>query len=202
MSWARGVGGLLSAVLVLLAGAFLVVIVPTPASACECKPISRDEAAESADVIMYGTVRSIDRISDTDPIEYQITLDVESVYKGLAYTEQLVQTPDPGSGCGLAPEPGVNVVIFATERDHADDGHSYELLSTTCDGNVVTNTPPRELGHAYPPQPGSSADVGSAERMDASIVRAMVTIGLVLVGIVIVGGAALIWLWRPGRAMN
>ncbi len=194
----RGFGGLITAVLILLAGCVVVLTGATPAHACSCAAITRAEAVEQADVIMFGTVRSVRPISDPASGR-ELVVEVRYVYKGTAYAEQVVQSPDDGAGCGFSAQPGTTMVIFATERADPATEYSYELLSTACAGNVVTDTAPRGLGRPEAPTPGSSTDVGSAERTNDLIGTVLLGIGLGAVGLVIIVGAALFWLWRPGR---
>lgn len=199
MGRTRGFGGLLTAAMVLLAGCLVVLTGPAPAAhACSCVPVTRQEAAQRADVIMFGRVETVRPVSDPESGQ-ELTLSVRFVYKGTAYAEQLVQTPDSSAGCGISVEPGTTVLIFAKERAQPRTEHAYELVTTLCDGNAVTRNPPRNVGRPYPPLPGSSADVGAAERTDEAIGRGLLTLALVGLGIVIIGGAALAWLWRPNR---
>ncbi|NYE69125.1 hypothetical protein [Microlunatus parietis] len=193
----RGFAGLLTAILVLIAGCAFVVIGAPPAHACECEPPTRPQAVQRADVIMYGTVRSVRPVSDPAS-GHEFTVAVRYVYKGTAYSEQIVQTPD-AAACGFVPTIGSTMLIFATERQEPSVEHAYELVTTQCDGSMPANSPPRDLGTPLAPLTGSSADVGAAERTDATIGRIFGTVALVIIGIALVGGAALFWLWRPGR---
>jgi hypothetical protein len=194
---ARGFGGLVTAVLMLLVGCVFVLIEAGTAQACECQPITRSEAVDRADVIMFGTVRSVRPVSDPAS-GLELTLTVRYVYKGTAYTEQLVQTPD-SAACGFTARPGTTMLVFATERPDPATQYAYELVSTQCAGNIVTDTAPRGLGPPQPPLPGSSADVGSADRVNDLLGNVLIGIGLGILGLVIIVGAGLAWLWRPGR---
>ncbi|WP_152363633.1 DUF3592 domain-containing protein [Microlunatus speluncae] len=194
----RGFGGLVIAVLILLTGCVVVLTGATPAHACSCEAITRAEAAEQADVIIFGTVRSVRPVADPASGR-ELVVEVRYVYKGTAYAEQVVQSPDDAAACGFAAEPGTTMVIYATERSDPATEYAYELMSTACAGNVVTDTAPRGLGQPEAPTPGSSADVGSAERTNDLIGRLLLGIGLGALGLVIIVGGALFWLWRPGR---
>ena len=194
----RTFGRLLTAVLMVLAGCVVVLIQAPPAHACSCAPISRFDAAESADVIMFGTVRSVRSVSGPAPGR-ELTLAVRYVYKGTAYTEQVVQTPRDSAACGISAEPGTTMVIFATERTEPVTEYAYELQTTLCAGNIVTDTAPRGLGAPQTPRPGSSTDVGSADRLNDLIGTVTTGIGIGALALVIILGAGLIWLWRPGR---
>lgn len=184
----------------LLAGCVIALIQAGPAHACTCEPISRAEAAQQADVIVFGTVRTVRSVSDPASGRGQeLTLAVRYVYKGTAYTEQVVQTPRDSGACGLDAVPGTTMVIFATERADPVTEYAYELQTDVCAGNIVTDTAPRGLGAPQTPRPGSSADVGSADRVNDLIGTVMTGIGIGVLALVIILGAGLIWLWRPGR---
>ena len=172
-----------------------------PAFACECSPITTSRAARQADAIFRGTVtakRDVDRGEDA---RTDIRFEVDAVYKGTVYRDQVVASPRDEAACGLTPRLGSTWVIFAVEgiQGRRDDA-VLRLVTDTCRGNLPTGNPPTLVGRAYAPIPGTSDREERATGADRTLTRglAMGGIGLLFLGAVAVVGLAV--LWRPGRS--
>ena len=176
-------------------------VAPAPAYACECTPITPSRAARQADAIFRGTVTDLRNVGRGDDARIDIRFQVDVVYKGSVYREQVVASPRDGAACGLSPMPGSTWVIFAIQGiQGSGDEAVLRLITDTCRGNLPAGSPPVGLGRPYEPLPGASDREERAIEADRALSRGLAvgSIGLLLLGAIAVAG--LVVLWRPGRS--
>ena len=185
---------------VLALGVLTVVVFPGPAVACSCATVSTTQAARQADAIFRGTVTALDNEGRGDEARTDIRFQVDAVYKGTVYRDQVVASARDSAACGLIPGVGSTWVIFAVAgiEGRGDDAVA-RLITSTCSGNLPTGNAPALLGQAKGPLDGSSDREERATSTDRWLSRGLVIggIGLLSVGAVAVIGLAV--LWRPGR---
>ena len=174
---------------------------PEPAFACECSPITTSRAARQADAIFRGTVTTMRDVDRGEDARTDIRFEVDAVYKGTVYRDQVVASPRDEAACGMTPRLGSTWVIFAVEgiQGRRDDA-VLRLVTDTCRGNLPTGNPPTVVGRAYEPVPGASDREERATGADRTLTRGLAIggIGLLFLGAVAVSGLAV--LWRPGRS--
>lgn len=182
------------ALLVCVLGA---VVNPSPAYACSCARSSLRRDLDRSDVVFFGSVQAAETVQRPRPKHVEVTFEVSRVYKGSAYRQQVVTTPAEGE-CGLNAAPGAQLVVFATQQIQGERG-TAGLITSLCNGNLPTSSPPSLLGNGYAPLTGSSQDVDRAVRVDESLTKALTVGGIILAGVVAVGviGVALLWRRRP-----
>jgi hypothetical protein len=174
---------------------------PKPAFACECSPITTARAARQADAIFRGTVTALRDVDRGEDARTDIRFQVDAVYKGSVYREQVVASPRDEEACGLAPKPGSTWVIFAIEGiQGSGDEAVFRLVTDSCRGNLPTISPPTVLGRPHDPVPGASDREERATGADRTLTRglAIAGIGVLFLGAIAVAG--LVVLWRPGRS--
>jgi hypothetical protein len=184
-----------------LLGLVAALVAPAPAFACECTPITPSRAARQADAIFRGTVTDLRNVGRGEDARIDIRFEVDAVYKGSVYREQVVASPRDGAACGLSPRVGSTWVIFAIEGiQGSGDEAVLRLVTDTCRGNRPAGSPPVGLGGAYDPLPGASDREERATDADRALSRALAIggIGLLVLGAIAVAGLAV--LWRPGRS--
>jgi hypothetical protein len=184
-----------------LLGLFGALTDPTPAYACECTPITPSRAARQADAIFRGTVTDLRNVGRGEDARTDIRFEVDVVYKGSVYREQVVASPRDEAACGLTPRLGSTWVIFAIDGiQGSGDEAVFRLITDTCRGNLPTGSPPAGLGRAYEPMPGASDREERANDADRALSRGLAIggIGLLVLGAIAVAGLAV--LWRPGRS--
>ncbi len=191
--------------LALVAGALLgllgALVDPEPAFACECSPVTTARAARQADAIFRGTVTAMRDVDRGEDARTDIRFDVDAVYKGTVYREQVVASPRDGAACGLTPNMGSTWVIFAIEGIQGSGNDAVlRLVTDTCRGNLPSASPPTVLGRPYDPVPGASDREERATGADRALTRGLTIagIGVLVVGAITVAGLAV--LWRPGRS--
>jgi hypothetical protein len=174
---------------------------PEPAFACECTPITPTRAARQADAIFLGTVTALRHVGRGDDARTDVRFQVDAVYKGTVYRDQVVASPRDEAACGLTPMMGSTWLIFAVEGIQGSrDDAVLRLITDSCRGNVPTDRPPRVLGRPYEPIAGASDREERATGADRALTRGLAIggIGLLFLGAVAVAGLAV--LWRPGRS--
>ena len=184
-----------------LLGVFGALTDPTPAYACECTPITPSRAARQADAIFRGTVTDLRNVGRGEDARTDIRFEVDVVYKGTVYREQVVASPRDEAACGLTPRPGSTWVIFAIDGiQGSGDEAVFRLITDTCRGNLPASSPPAGLGRPYEPMPGASDREERANDADRALSRGVAIggIGLLVLGAIAVAGLAV--LWRPGRS--
>jgi hypothetical protein len=174
---------------------------PKPAFACECSPITTARAAQQADAIFRGTVTSLHDVDRGENARTDIRFQVDAVYKGSVYSDQVVASPRDQEACGLTPKLGSTWVIFAIEGIQGrGDQAVFRLVTDSCRGNLPSLSPPTVLGEPYKPVPGASDREERATVADRTLSRglAIAGIGVLCLGAIAVAG--LVVLWRPGRS--
>ena len=174
---------------------------PEPAFACECSPVTTARAARQADAIFRGTVTDLRDVDRGEDARTDIRFEVDAVYKGVVYREQVVASPQDGAACGLTPKLGSTWVIFAIAGIQGrGDEAVLRLVTDTCRGNLPNVSPPTLLGRPYNPVPGASDREERATGADRALTRGLAigAIGLLFLGAITVTG--LVVLWRPGRS--
>jgi hypothetical protein len=171
-----------------------------PAFACSCAGISTGRALREADAVFRGSVLSKDIVGRGDAARTDIRFAVDRVYKGTAYTEQVVASRHDADACGLDPELGSTWVIFAIEGIEGEGDRAVNRLVTTlCSGNLPTGIAPPILGRPRPPLAGASDREERSTNTDRIVSRGLAIAGiggLAIVTIAVIGVAVL---WRPGR---
>jgi hypothetical protein len=174
---------------------------PKPAFACECTPITPSRAARQSDAIFLGTVTAQRDVGRGEDARTDIRFQVNAVYKGTVYRDQVVASPRDEAACGLTPQMGSTWLIFAVEGIQGSrDDAVLRLITDSCRGNVPTDRPPRVLGRPYEPIAGASDREERATGADRALTRGLAIggIGLLFLSAVAVAGLAV--LWRPGRS--
>ena len=184
----------------LLFGALGVVLSPQPAYACSCAGISTGRALRNADAVFRGRVTAKEPVGRRGEQRIDLRFEVDAVYKGTVYREQVVASPRDSAACGLDPRPGTTWIIFAVEgvEGSGDDAVS-RLVTTLCSGDLPTANAPAVLGEPRGPLGGASDRQEKSIQADRRITRGLAIggIGLLFVGALVVMGLAV--LWRPGR---
>ena len=174
---------------------------PKPAFACECSPITTGRAAQQADAIFRGKVTALRGVDRGENARTDIRFEVDAVFKGTVYSDQVVASPRDGAACGLTPGLGSTWVIFAVEGiQGSGDEAVFRLVTDSCRGNLASGSPPTVLGRPYDPVPGESDREEQATGADRVLTRGLAIggIGLLFLGAIAVVGLAV--LWRPGRS--
>ena len=128
--------------------ALVFVVHPSAASACTCGPLTKPELVGNVSVIFTGTVTGISRashfaqgcsptVSTADPV--QVTMEVETVYKGHADRQVTVSTVAGDASCGYEFKTGNRYTVFAT-------GSLNKPETNLCRGNVEGAISPAEYG--------------------------------------------------------
>ena len=174
--------------------------VPQPAAACSCLGITTATALRQADVVFAGTVRARDEVDRPKPGRVDLRFEVNRVYKGDAFRDQVVASTLDGSSCGLQPQLGSSWVIFATEGiEGQGDRAVYRLRTSLCSGNLPVATPPALLGPGRPPLAGASDREERATAVDAALTRGLKVAGGLVLAAVALAGLGLALVWRAGR---
>ncbi len=173
---------------------------PQPAFACECSPVTPTGAARQADAVFRGTVTALRKVDRDEDARTDIRFQVDAVYKGSVYTEQVVATPRQSTECGLTPEIGTTWLIFAIQGvEGSGDEAVARLITDTCRGNMPTVNAPRVLGAPRQPLAGASDREERATGADRTITRGLAIGGIAVLALVAVAVAGLAVLWRPSR---
>jgi hypothetical protein len=174
---------------------------PKPAFACECSPMTTARAARQADAIFRGTVTALRNVDHGEDARTDIRLQVDAVYKGSVYSDQVVASPRDPRACGLTPTLGSTWVIFAIEGIQGSGNDAVaRLVTDSCRGNLPNVSPPTVLGRPYGPVPGSSDREERATGADRTLTRGLAIGGIGLLFLGAVAAAGLVVLWRPGRS--
>jgi hypothetical protein len=199
---------LLKALVALAAASVLTVLAvvlapPTRAYACDCAGISIARALRQSTAVFRGTVVDKESVGRGKDARTDIRFQVDSVYKGTVYREQVVASPKDSAACGLDPRVGTTWVIFATDgiEGTGDDAVS-RLITTLCNGNVPSATAPSILGQGRRPLDGASDQEEQSIKADQAVSRGLAIGGIALLCVVALAGIGLAVLWRPGRSFQ
>ena len=123
------------------------VLFAPPAFACSCATTTTTQAARQADAVFLGTVTALDNKGRGDEARTDIRFEVDAVYKGTVYRDQVVASARDSAACGLVPGVGSTWVIFAVAgiEGRGDDAVA-RLITSTCSGNLPTGNAPALLG--------------------------------------------------------
>jgi hypothetical protein len=174
---------------------------PTKAYACDCPGISTARALRQSTAVFRGTVIDKKNVGRDADARTDIRFEVESVYKGVVFREQVVASPQDSAACGLDPKTGSTWVIFAFDgvEGRGDDAVS-RLITTLCSGNVPSGAVPSMLGKGRRPLDGASDREEQSINTDQAVTRALEIGGIAVLGVCAVAAVALAALWRPGRS--
>jgi hypothetical protein len=171
-----------------------------PAAACDCARTSPSRALRRADVVFQGTLLGSDRVGHGDDARTDLRFRVDGVYKGTAYSEQVVATPRDDRGCGLEPEDGSTWVVFALDGIEGSGNDAVDrLITTACSGSFSPGPAPALLGRPRPPLEGRSDREERSTNTDRALSRGLRVVGLAGLGLVVVVGVGLTLIWRARR---
>jgi hypothetical protein len=95
----------------------LAALVPSSASACSCKPLSKAEIIDWSAAVFRGRVLSVESPGMLDfkwpPDMWIVRLEVITAWKGSPEPELVVITEQDGTACGVPFEKGVEYLVFA-----------------------------------------------------------------------------------------
>ena len=188
----------------LVAGVLLAVlgltVSPERAYACDCATISTIRAAQDADAVFRGTVRTLREVGRGRDARTDIRFAVDSVYKGAVYQDQVVASSQDEAACGLTPGLNTTWIIFAVDSIEGEGDEAVaRLVTTLCSGNLPTGSAPSVLGFPREPLPGSSDREERATWTDRRLTRGFAIAGIAALFVTAVAVAGLAVLWRPGR---
>lgn len=171
-----------------------------PAYACSCQPITTIEAVRRADAAFRGTVVAAEPTGRRDGDWVDLRFDVQVVYKGEVFREQVVASAANSAACGLEPEIGSSWVIFAVQTVQGDGDRTVSRLTTDlCSGNLPAAAAPSSLGSGRPPRAGASDTEEKAVRADDRVSRGLVIAGVGALAVAGLAAVGLGLLWGPGR---
>lgn len=176
------------------------VIAPTSAYACSCMATTPARALRDSDVVFRGTVTEADLVR-REGRRVDLRFQVEAVYKGEVYADQVVATEPNGGSCGLDATVGSTWVVFA---DQAVEGEGEDavtrLVTDSCRGNLVKGQVPTVLGAPRPPVAGASDREERSARADRQVTRGVLIAGIGVLSFGLVAALALALAWRHGSA--
>ena len=157
--------GLLAALLLALLGAW---VSPAAASACDCAGISPLRALRQADVVFRGVVTATDDVGRGADARTDVRFRVDTVWKGTAFADQVVATPQDPAGCGLGLGARLDLGgVRPVQGSRAGATTPSPGSSPPCAAG--TSPPGRRrprLGPGQIPRPGSSDRAERATRTD------------------------------------
>jgi hypothetical protein len=165
-----------------------------PAYACSCVGWSTRQAFAAADAVFVGKVAER---SEADEI-VQIRFQVDRVYKGTVYADQVVDTVTSSASCGFEAKVGSTWVIFARAEPLRLGRQTVTRLHTNlCSGNIPGSRVPRLLGRPRSPLAGASDQIERAWRTDRAVTRTILLAGG---GVLVLGAGLGTWLWLAWRS--
>jgi hypothetical protein len=179
----------------------IVVAPPIMAYACDCAGISTSRSLRQSSAVFRGTVVDKESVGRGEDARTDIRFQVDAVYKGTVFREQVVASPKDSEACGLDPKVGSTWVIFATDGiEGTGDDAVQRLITTLCNGNVPSGNVPSILGRGRPPLEGASDREEQSLSTDQALSRGLAIGGIALLSLVALAGIGLAVLWRPGRS--
>jgi hypothetical protein len=196
----RLAGRLLALVAALLFAGGLIVIHPGRAYACSCAGISTRRALEESDAAFRGTVLSKTDVGSRADARTDIRFQVDAVYRGTVFREQVVASPQDSASCGLDPEVGSTWVIFAQAGVEGSGNDAVtRLITGLCHGNIPSGTAPAILGPPRRPLDGASDREERSISADKTLTRGFAVGGITVLFFGALAAIGLGVLWRPGR---
>jgi hypothetical protein len=181
-------------------GVLAVVLTPQRAFACSCAGITTRRALDQADAAFRGTVVSKDDVGRGADARTDIRFQVDAVYKGTVYREQVVASARDSAACGLDPGVGSTWVIFAESGVQGSGNDAViRLITGLCDGNIPSGDAPIVLGPARRPMDGASDREERSIKADKTLTRGLAIGGIALLFVGSLAAIAVGVLWRPGR---
>jgi hypothetical protein len=172
------------------------VVLAEPAAACDCAGISTARAFRQADAVFHGQVLTKRLVGRGADARTDIRFDVDGVFKGTVFRQQVVASTRDRSGCGLDPGLGGTWVIFAIDGIMGTGDNAVDRLVTSlCSGNLPTASAPAILGTPRRPLDGASDRDERSSDTDRALTRGLAIggIALLFVGAVVVMGLAVLW---------
>jgi hypothetical protein len=172
------------------------IILAEPAAACDCAGISTSRALRQADAVFRGKVLSKRLVGHGADARTDIRFDVDGVFKGTVFRQQVVASSRDAAGCGLDPGLGGTWVIFAIDGIEGTGNNAVDRLVTSlCSGNLPTASAPAILGTPRRPLDGASDREERSTDTDEVLTRGLAIggIALLFVGAVVVMGLAVLW---------
>ena len=197
----RLAGRLLALVTALLLAGGLTVISPERAYACSCAGISTRRALEESDAAFRGTVLGKTDVDRAAATRKDIRFQVDAVYKGTVFREQVVASARDSASCGLDPAVGSTWVIFAqTGVQGSGNDAVTRLITGLCHGNIPSGSAPAILGPPRRPLEGASDREERSINADKTLTRGLAIGGIAVLFFGALAAIGLGVLWRPGRA--
>jgi hypothetical protein len=199
----RLAGRLLALIAALLLAAGLSVIRPERAYACSCVGITTRRALAESDAAFRGTVLSKTDVGWRANGRTDIRFQVDGVYKGAVFREQVVASPRDSASCGLDPDVGSTWVIFAQIGVVGTGNDAVSRLTTgLCHGNIPSGTAPASLGPPRLPLYGASDEEERSINADKTLSRWLAISGIAVLFVGALAAIGLGVLWRPGRTQR
>jgi hypothetical protein len=196
----RLAGRLLALVAALLLAGGLTVIGPARAYACSCAGISTRRALEESDAAFRGTVLDKTEVGRAADARTDIRFQVDAVYKGSVFREQVVASAQDSASCGLDPAVGSTWVIFAqTGVEGSGNDAVTRLITGLCHGNIPSGSAPAILGRPREPLDGASDREERSISADKAVTRGLAIGGIAVLFLGAIAAIGLGVLWRPGR---
>ncbi len=175
-------------------------ILPTPAYACECANVSTSRSLRTADAVFRGRVTEKDLVGRKPERRVDLRFEVDAVFKGTVYREQVVATAPDTAACGLDPEVGTTWIIFAIDGVEGIGNDAVSRLVTgSCSGSLPTSNPPLTIGRPEPPLDGASDRAERSTGADRQLTRGLAVGGIAVMFVGALAVMGLVFLWRPGR---
>jgi hypothetical protein len=196
----RLAGRLLALAAALLLAGGLTVIGPERAYACSCAGISTRRALEESDAAFRGTVLDKTEVGRAADARTDIRFQVDAVYKGTVFREQVVASAQDSASCGLNPAVGSTWVIFAqTGVEGSGNDAVTRLITGLCHGNIPSGSAPAILGRPREPLDGASDREERSISADKAVTRGLAIGGIAVLFLGAIAAIGLGVLWRPGR---
>lgn len=138
---------------------------PSPAAACSCAPAPDPVTAlgQSAAVFSGKVLRVEEPVrmpfsSTPARIGFDVTFEVQTVWKGALQSQVLVVTSGLGGGCGIPFQPGDEYLVYASYWEHSDLETNI-CTRTTLLADATEDLQALGTGSApLPPPPSSASD--------------------------------------------
>lgn len=182
-----------------LVGALLHLAGASPASACDCVPISDRTALADADAVFVGslvsrTVEVGERRTGGDTAVHRF--EVRAVYKGEVRRDQEVVSTGDGDSCGFQAPPDIEVLVFANRTaPNGPQPGSGQFAGNLCNGTRPLEPRPVSASFGKPalPQQTGLDTPRKVDDDDGPLLRWML---ISASGAAVVALATMVALWR------